>query len=125
MKKKLSIAKLKKKAQTILNTWIRERDELIDGSWECISCGKIINKCQSGHYIPLKLSSSLRFNIDNCNSQCSRCNMLEGNSVGYRRGLIKKIGLKRVEDLENKAINNPNKTWNEEELNYIIKKYKL
>lgn len=44
---------------------------------------------------------STRFSELNCNFQCRACNRFdEGNIQGYRRGLIKKIGLEKVEMLE-------------------------
>ena len=43
----------------------------------------------------------------NCNGQCKKCNRFdEGNIQGYRKGLIKKYGLEKVELLELKKYNN-------------------
>lgn len=122
--KKVNLTKLKAKAQNFFNIYIRTRDQLQDGTWKCISCGKIINHCNASHYAPVSLVQSLRFNENNVNASCIRCNMLEGNSIGYRKGLIEKIGIEEVEKIEDIAINHPNKTWNEEELLYIIEEYR-
>jgi hypothetical protein len=44
----------------------------------------------------------LAFNMHNCHSQCVHCNRhLSGNVVEYRKGLIDRIGLDKVEALEN------------------------
>jgi Bacteriophage Lambda NinG protein len=43
----------------------------------------------------------LRFNEDNVHAQCKYCNnQLSGNAANYRIGLVKRIGLERVEALE-------------------------
>lgn len=68
----------------------------------CISCGKLIPFGQGdcGHYNN-RAHMSTRFSELNCNFQCRACNRFdEGNIQGYRRGLIKKIGLEKVEMLE-------------------------
>ena len=44
----------------------------------------------------------MRFNEDNVHIQCATCNnYLSGNLIEYRKGLIKKIGVDKVEALEN------------------------
>jgi len=93
---KYSVAKLKAKAQTVFNKWIRERDK---GS-PCISCGSGI-PTQAGHFYSAGHHNQLRFNEDNCHLQCVRCNMfLSGNLLNYRIGLIKKIGIVKVTELD-------------------------
>ena len=43
----------------------------------------------------------MRFAEDNCHGQCKRCNnYLSGNHVAYRQGIIERIGLARVEQIE-------------------------
>ena len=84
--------------QTHFNTYIRLRDAHLP----CISCG--VYNCEefhAGHYIATTYQF-LRFNELNVHKQCSKCNThLRGNSIPYRINLIKKIGLKAVEKLEN------------------------
>jgi hypothetical protein len=88
-----------KKTQTIINQYIRLRDQYKP----CISCGTTNQTIQyhAGHFQPMGANQNLRFNLLNIHKQCSRCNnYLSGNLVQYRENLIKKIGAKRVEILE-------------------------
>lgn len=85
--------------QTVFNAYIRKRDEKLP----CISCGTTKNvEYAAGHYIPTTYQYH-RFNEDNVHKQCNQyCNMHKrGNLHEYRINLIKKIGLERVEYLEN------------------------
>jgi predicted RNA-binding Zn-ribbon protein involved in translation (DUF1610 family) len=94
-----------KKAQAVFNKCIKIRDMLPDGSWRCICCGRVIYKYpNASHYIPVKLCTALRFDERNVHMSCPRCNLLEGNSVLYRRGLIRKIGEEAVLELEEEFI---------------------
>ncbi len=93
---KYSTAQLKVKAQNVFNAWIRKRDE----GEGCICCGSH-NQIQAGHYYSAGHHNNLRFEEDNCHSECLRCNyFLSGNLTKYREGLIKKIGIERVERLD-------------------------
>lgn len=93
---KYSVAKLKAKAQTVFNKFIRERDKDLP----CISCqkGRVEN---AGHYLSQGHYSIFRFNELNTNGQCIRCNKwLSGNLIHYRTHLIEKIGEAEVIKLE-------------------------
>ncbi|WP_392562516.1 recombination protein NinG [Orbus sturtevantii] len=86
-------------AQTIFNSFIRERDK----NEPCISCGTMKQDIQYhvGHFKSVGAHRELRFNELNCHKQCSRCNnYLSGNLNAYRENLINKIGLENVELLE-------------------------
>lgn len=88
-------------AQKAFNAFIRARD-LGKG---CISCGKLLtsepNTYDAGHYRSVGSAVHLRFNENNCHGQCKHCNnYLAGNHVMYRKGLIERIGLANVEQLE-------------------------
>lgn len=121
--KKITLSKLKKQAQLIFNTFIRKRDQLPNGKWICISCGKVIDKCHSGHYANTKQFGHLRFDEMNVNAQCIGCNLHKhGNLIGYRQGLVKKYGERKVKELEEKALNTSHQ-WTQEELWNIIEKY--
>ena len=64
-------------------------------------------KC-AGHYRSRGSAPHLRFNEDNVHAQRKQCNRYgSGNVVGYRLGLIERIGLEAVEALE--ADNAPRK----------------
>jgi len=110
---------LKKKAQEVFNKFIRLRDD----KEPCISCGhKEGRQFHAGHFRPRGRNQALAFNEDNCHKQCSICNNhLSGNLVEYRKNLIEKIGIERVEKLE--SMNDP-KSYSVEELKEIIKTYK-
>lgn len=84
--------------QILFNKYIRLRDKNLP----CISCGRFdVEEFHCGHYIPTTYQYH-RFSEDNCNKQCSYCNIyLRGNIIEYRKNLIKKIGLDGVEYLEN------------------------
>lgn len=106
--------------QTIFNRYIVARD-----GKKCISCGTEkpdIIFC-AGHFRTRKAASQLRFNEDNVHTQCNfYCNSkLSGNIANYRPALIAKIGIDRVEALEN---NNEEKRWTVEELKELKRIYK-
>jgi hypothetical protein len=55
----------------------------------------------AGHYLPKGSNGNLRWNEDNCHKQCATCNNhLSGNLLQYRKTLVKKIGIDKVEWLE-------------------------
>ena len=123
MKKAQTLPKLTEKAQKVFNAFIRQRDSK-DGYFTCISCFKTlpIDSMNAGHYVPVKGGSFLRFDPDNVNGECQRCNGFdEFHLVGYRKHLLLKIGKKKVEYLEN----NRNKVhkWSRTELEEIITHY--
>ena len=92
-----------KEAQASVNKYIRLRDH----GKPCISCGntpsqKFGGTMDAGHYRSRGAAGHLRFNTFNIHSQCVKCNQYNsGNAVDYRLGLIERIGIDRVEKLEN------------------------
>ena len=108
-----------KLAQQEFNKFVRLRD----ADRPCISCGRFHKgKYDAGHYRSVGAASHLRFNEDNCHAQCVPCNRHKsGNAIDYRINLVKKIGLERVEALEND--NQPAKL-NIDEIKAIRVKYK-
>ena len=83
--------------QQVFNAYIRERDK----QEVCISCGTNKAQFHAGHYRSVGSCPELRFNEDNVHKQCATCNnYLSGNLIEYRKGLIKKIGVEKVEYLE-------------------------
>lgn len=88
-----------KEAQTVFNAWIRERDKDLP----CISCGRYhTGAFDAGHYRSVGAAGHLRFSEDNCWKQCVPCNQHKaGNVVEYRIRLVVRIGIERVEALEN------------------------
>ena len=106
--------------QKVFNEYIRLRDDLDP----CISCGRLdAPEWCAGHFRTRGAASQLRFNEDNVHKQCNKhCNQeLSGNIANYRPRLIGKIGLERVEALEN---DNSTKKWTREELEELRKIYR-
>ena len=92
-----------REAQAAFNRYIRARDM----GKPCICCGRSQGDLKhggavdAGHYRSRGSAPGLKFNLFNCHSQLAYCNRyLSGNVVGYRAGLIERIGLDRVERLE-------------------------
>lgn len=123
VKKLESLPSLTKKAQTIFNKYIRQRDSS-HGYFVCISCGveQPISKMNAGHYVPVKNSSLLRFNEWNTNGECVTCNLFDQfHLVGYRKRLIDKIGSNAVDWIESQS--RVSRKWTRDELQDIIKTY--
>lgn len=114
-----TIPELTKKAQQAFNRYIRLRDR----GKPCISCGAPWkDNFQACHYVPAGRSNKLRFDEDNVHGGCVRCNLYEsGNIRGYRQGLIERIGLARVEELD---ADHETRRWMKEELRELTSKYK-
>lgn len=92
-----------KEAQAAVNRYVRARDY----GKPCISCGampeqKMGGTMDAGHYRSRGAAGHLRFNTDNIHGQCVKCNRFRsGNAQDFRISLIEKIGVDRVERLEN------------------------
>jgi hypothetical protein len=109
-----------RKAQIAFNSYIRARD----AGLPCISCGCPDGKGKRNacHYRPAGVNTALRFDERNVSAGCERCNsFLSGNLVGYRAGLIAKIGIDAVEWLD---ANHDIKKWTVPELKAIEREYK-
>ena len=119
-----TIPKLTAKAQKLFNAYIRKRDSR-DGQFTCISCFRTLptDLMDAGHYVPVKGGSALRFDENNVHGECKRCNGFDQfHLIGYRKHLILKIGLAKVEWLESQR--HDLKKWTRSELNEIITKHK-
>lgn len=111
-----SIPTLIKEAQRVVNEYVRLRDAKLP----CISCGATSGKMDAGHYRSVGSANHLRFNLHNIHKQDYYCNCeLSGNIQNYRIGLIKKIGIEKVEKLE--SMNEVNKYSKE----YLIRLRKV
>lgn len=94
---------LTREAQTAFNAYIRLRD----AGKPCICCGRTSTGAatggdwDAGHYRSRGSAPHLRFDERNVHAQLKQCNRYDsGNVVGYRQGLIARIGLAAVEALE-------------------------
>jgi len=107
-------------AQKVFNTFIRMRDKGLP----CISCNAENYTSSCGHYYSSGNHKNVTFNEDNCHAQCwYNCNSnLSGNLIEYRKGLIQRIGLERLEQLDNIA--KLEKKFTIDEIKEIIKIYK-
>jgi hypothetical protein len=105
--------------QKVFNTYIRLRD----ADQPCISCGTTkASVWHASHYYPTT-KSGLRFNEDNVWKSCQKCNVfLHGNLEEYRINLIKKIGIERVQWLDNHR--NDKLNLSKEEIKELIELYK-
>lgn len=98
-----TIPKLKAELQTVFNLYIRLRD----AGQPCICCGKFATAealakpggaYDSCHYRSRGSADHLRYNEDNVHLGLKDCNTW--GHKDYRGGLIKRIGVERVEALE-------------------------
>lgn len=93
-----------KDCQTVINRYARLRD--IRAGHGCISCGAPYRGAyggafDAGHYRSTGAAVHLRFFLPNIRLQCVRCNRhLGGNAIEYRRGLVARIGMGAVEQIE-------------------------
>lgn len=91
-----------KKVQAVFNRFIRLRD----AGLPCVSCNMLPAQKRGGtmdcgHYRSTGSAPHLRFVEDNAAAQCVECNRHRaGCAVDFRAGLIKRIGLARVEAIE-------------------------
>lgn len=118
--KKDSLQKLKNQVYEAVQKYARLRDS--DSTWygRCISCWKKVHRTQADwwHYIS-RANMSTAFDPDNINLQCKYCNwMLHWNSVEYRKKLVKKIWIDRVERLE--WLKNKTTKRNKEDLENLL-----
>lgn len=90
-------------AQTAFNAFIRARD----AGQPCICCGRHSagavhgGDFDAGHYRSRGSAPHLRFDERNVHAQLKQCNRYaSGNIVGYRVGLVERIGPVAVDALE-------------------------
>ena len=94
-----------KRLDTEFSLFIRLRDTMPNGMFNCISCSftKPFNQADCGHYIS-RLHMSVRYDEDNCHAECQTCNRFTSSHLkGYRRNLINKIGIERFNQLKSKS----------------------
>lgn len=96
--------KQKDKAWIVFSIWIRKRDK------KCVACGATFWDSEKGEWSIVGLQAGhfhhnvLDFDEENVNAECSQCNHYRsGNLAPYSVYLINKIGLKRFNDLANRA----------------------
>ena len=115
---------LKAKLDREFSLFIRYRDTMPNGYFQCISCREIkpFAQADNGHYIN-RQHMSTRFDEMNCNAQCRKCNrFMEGNIQKYRSNLVSKHGEQKVILLEAKQ--GETRKYSDFEYNEFIKYYK-
>ena len=107
--KKKTLSGLKKRVWPIFSEYIRRRDCLLTTGLadygKCITCSKIIPRTllQAGHFIAGRHNANL-FSERGVHAQCYNCNInLRGNTLEYRRQIIKLYGEGVAEELEAEA----------------------
>lgn len=125
--KKVDKSKLKKAAWKAFSRYIRLRDCLVTTGTKthakCVTCGRVysFNELDAGHFIDGR-GGSVLFDEDLVNAQCQGCNRFKhGNKDAYTPFMIKRYGLKKVEEFW--ALKNQIKSWSIEELEEIRKYY--
>jgi len=102
---KYSQPDLKKKAVTIFNKFIRERDMFGHNLFTCCSCNTTKDKSQmnAGHFHSAGHNGAIEFDERNVNGQCIHCNkFLHSNAIEYTKFMLKKYGLSVLDELEQK-----------------------
>jgi hypothetical protein len=114
--KKPKKVNLHKKAWDTFSKWIRNRDK------RCVTCGRT-EYLQAGHF----WHNVLDFDEMNINAQCSQCNHFKsGNLAPYSAYLIRKYGVKKFKDLEDRhfiAMKGEKRT--DEQYQQIIARYSM
>lgn len=102
-KKKPIPSNIKKRCLTVFQRMRRLEEANTDGLERCITCGKLMHwkDSQGGHYISRTVEATC-IEPDNVWPQCESCNCYKsGNVTMYRINLTRRIGIERVERLEN------------------------
>jgi hypothetical protein len=124
MRRKKTIFQLKKEVQVLFNSYIRARDSS-NGFFTCISCNLTlpVKSMNCGHYFPVKGYNWLRFDPDNANGECQRCNGFDdAHLILYTWNLKKKLGDNRYNLLLDRA-KNPQLEFTREELEILKSRY--
>jgi hypothetical protein len=105
--------------KTLVHAYVRKRDE----GKNCISCGCQWNsEFQAGHYYSAGSFETLKFNLDNINGQCEKCNLFKsGNFENYTLNLPKRISIDSFNNLVKLAEVDKqfSKVWNLQNLKEI------
>lgn len=83
---------------------ITRKTYLVEGGWDCFTCGKHIDepaKAQTGHFIPSASGGAfLRYDLRNLRIQCYHCNInLGGNGSFFYKNLVEEKGQDYVDQI--------------------------
>lgn len=101
MAKKKDIKKIKAKAKTLFQLYVRLRDTDKKGAGKCCSCGRWVmwNGADGGHFVSCNRLATC-FDEKNVHIQCKGCNgPRKGNGAGYALFIINKYGPEEIERL--------------------------
>jgi len=118
-----TVPELLAEADKAFGAFIRARDEGLP----CICCGKYSTgwtrggEWDAGHYRSRGAASHLRYHEDNAHKQLKQCNRRAFDVASYRANLIERIGIERVETLEQ---SNEAHKWTRDELREIRDVYR-
>ena len=118
--KEISPVKLKKELFTLVQLLARLQEVDKYGYGHCISCWRKLkrNEGDGWHYIG-RTHMATAFDLRNIHLQCKNCNWnLHGNTIEYRKNLVKLYGEDFVRDLEERK--NQVKDFTIEELEALI-----
>lgn len=105
LRKSKSKKTAKRKADRYFSEYIRSRDTDYRGLGQCITCGewKPYEKLDCGHFISRRFEST-RYNEQNANVQCQRCNRFEnGNQFAHGKSIDAKYGKGTADNIFNKS----------------------
>ena len=98
-----TISKLKKELDKWFSLYIRLRDATDEGVVQCFTCSRISHYksgMQNGHFQSRRYHST-RWNENNCQVQCIKCNMYEqGEQFRFGLALDNKYGENTAQELE-------------------------
>jgi hypothetical protein len=127
-KKKPTVAKLKKKLDSIFSKFIRYRggSKISHDNWicVCVTCGStgFLKKMQCGHFMG-RASNSTRYDEQNCNVQCFGCNVKQqGRQFEHAIYIDETYGQGTAMELRKKS--KQLKQWKTWELEELIEHYK-
>lgn len=108
--------------KVIFQKWVRLRDS----KQPCICCGvKESKQWDAGHFYDCETYPGLAFHPDNAHKQNCYCNdKLKGNVLSYRKGLVVRIGIERLRELDRLSHEAKGVTFTKKVLAEIAWKYK-
>lgn len=103
-KKKTDQQHLKEELWELCKKITRELYKNYDGTWDCFTCGRLIDqpaKAQTGHFIPSSTCGAyLRFDLRNLRIQDYYCNInLGGNGAMFYKNMVEDVGQEEVDQL--------------------------
>ena len=103
-KKKNPIKSLKLKLWELCKQIIRLKYRNKDGTWNCYTCGKLIDepaKAQTGHFLASSVCGAyLRYDLRNLRIQDYYCNInLGGNGATFYKNLVDREGQEYVDEI--------------------------